>query len=136
MTDFVPGDFITEHFGPASKTGLVQGDFAVTIMKNGSIVDVFVEILEVGNSFYYMQFQSDNDDNAVWSVDILETPNKSRFQQTFVLKSAETADVIQQNGTENTVPNTINYVRVLTDQIDQRQTVIQGDLRAVRGKAN
>lgn len=132
MTDFVPGDFVSDHFGPASKTGLVKADFAVTIMKDGQLAGIDHTIIEVGSSFYFIEFETDADNPAVWSIDVLETPNKSRFQKTFVLKDAETADVIQQNGVDNSVPRTIDYVRVLTDQIDQRQRGVKEDTRAIR----
>jgi hypothetical protein len=121
MTDFVPGDLISDHFGPASKTGLVQSDFDITIMKNGVISPVVPTVTEVGDKFYFIKFQSDTEDNAVWSIDILEVPNKSRFQKTVVLNKAETANVIQNNEDPNTIPENLAYIRNLIDSLFQER---------------
>lgn len=121
MSRFTPGDIVSDHFGPTSKTGLVQSDFTIVIMKNGVVSSVVPTIIEVGSKFYFIKFQSDTEDNAVWSVDVLETPNKSRFQQTFILNKAETANVIQNNEDPNTIPENLSYIRNLVDTIFQER---------------
>jgi hypothetical protein len=94
---FKPNQLIADVFVQEDlETGLLQTDFQITLIKNGtlSIIPVTLTAIAGPAGFYKVEFTPDS--VGVWSLDIVRIGKKTRYQQTYkvLLLSNEILDEV------------------------------------------
>ncbi len=113
MSEFRPGQVVTAFAWNAE--GLGSANWTTCLLKNGVTSTQPVTIAEVAAGFYRITFESDSSDGAVWQLGCVPTvgATPTGHAWTWVLREAEAADVIKQNGEPNAMPGVVAAIRGL-----------------------
>lgn len=121
MSDHYPGDTIKLPFYHAN-TGVANASWTKSLFRNGLSTSQSVVVTELGSNYYNFQFVTSTEDGSMWSLHLFETANPGDGDYWFHFKcnNAERANVVQQNGADNSTPGLLAYIKSALDHLGMK----------------